>query len=169
MKHVMSMRAFTPERAEPLPGSTIELDDEESHYLVKVRRARIGDALELFDGRGGAWAASLRTTGRHASVEVGAPLCFAEPVPRVVLLGLPDQPATLEALTRDVPDVVALNNLALAYLQLERADAAFAALEKARVADPEDARTFENLAFVNIQVGRLDEAEKEGRQEIEID
>jgi 16S rRNA (uracil1498-N3)-methyltransferase len=95
----MSMRAFTPERAEPLPGSTIELDDEESHYLVKVRRARIGDALELFDGRGGAWAASLRTTGRHASVEVGAPLCFAEPVPRVVLLGLPDQPATLEALT----------------------------------------------------------------------
>jgi arylsulfatase A-like enzyme/Tfp pilus assembly protein PilF len=76
---------------------------------------------------------------------------------------------TLEALTREVPDVVALNNLALAYVQLERADAAFAALEKARVADPEDARTFENLAFVNLQVGRLAEAEKEARQAIALD
>ena len=77
--------------------------------------------------------------------------------------------ATLEALTRDVPDVVALNNLALAHLQLERADAAFAALEKARAEDPEDARTLENLAFVNLQVGRLAEAEKEARQAIALD
>lgn len=93
------MRAFTPEGAEPLPGTTIELDDDESHYLVKVRRARVGDALELFDGRGGAWSATLRSTGRHAHVEVGAPLQFPEPALRVVLLGMPDQPATLEALT----------------------------------------------------------------------
>jgi len=96
----MTMRAFTPDGAEPpCSGATIELDDEESHYLVKVRRARIGDTLELFDGRGGAWTATLRTSGRRASVEIGAPLQVPEPADRVVLLGLPDQPATLEALT----------------------------------------------------------------------
>jgi 16S rRNA (uracil1498-N3)-methyltransferase len=96
----MSMRAFTPDGAEsPLSGAEIELDDEESHYLVKVRRARIGDTLELFDGRGGAWVATLRTIGRPAIVQVGPALQLPEPAPRVVLLGLPDQPATLEALT----------------------------------------------------------------------
>lgn len=77
--------------------------------------------------------------------------------------------AALEALVREVPDVVALNNLALAHIQLERADAAFAALAKAREADPENAGTFENLAFVNLQAGRLAEAEKEARRAIELD
>ena len=75
----------------------------------------------------------------------------------------------LEELTREVPDVVALNNLALAQIQLERADAAFAALAKAREQDPEDAGTFENLAFVNLEVGRLAAAEEAARQAIALD
>ena len=95
----MSMRAFTPDGVEPQPDATIELDEDESHYLVKVRRARIGDAIELLDGRGGAWVATLRSVGRRAHVQVGAALQIPEPPTRVVLLGLPDQPATLEALT----------------------------------------------------------------------
>lgn len=96
----MSMRAFTPDgAASPRSGETIELDDEESHYLVKVRRARVGDPIELFDGRGGAWRATLRSAGRRAQVDVGEALSLAEPPPRVLLLGLPDQAATLEALT----------------------------------------------------------------------
>jgi len=77
--------------------------------------------------------------------------------------------ATLEALTQDVPDVVSLNNLALAYTEQERAGAAFAALAKAIEADGENAGTYENLAFVNLQVGRLAEAEKEARKAIELD
>ncbi|HLT39121.1 MAG TPA: RsmE family RNA methyltransferase, partial [Enhygromyxa sp.] len=95
----MSIRAFAPAGVEPSPGATIELDEQESHYLVKVRRARVGEALELFDGRGRAWTAIVRASGRRARVEVEAALPVAEPVPRVLLLGLPDQPATLEALT----------------------------------------------------------------------
>jgi 16S rRNA (uracil1498-N3)-methyltransferase len=96
----MSMRAFTPADAEPpIVGAVVELDDEESHYLVKVRRARVGDALELFDGRGGAWTAKLCALGRRARIEVDAVLELPEPALRVVLLGLPDQTATLEALT----------------------------------------------------------------------
>src|SRR5690606_6898917 len=95
----VSIRAFAPAGVEPSPGATIELDEQESHYLVKVRRARVGEALELFDGRGRAWTAIVRASGRRARVEVEAALPVAEPVPRVLLLGLPDQPATLEALT----------------------------------------------------------------------
>jgi 16S rRNA (uracil1498-N3)-methyltransferase len=94
----MSMRAFTPADADPQPGALIELDEEESHYLIKVRRARVGETIELFDGRGGAWAATLHSAGRRVQVEVGPASPVPEPPPRVVLLGLPDQPATIEAL-----------------------------------------------------------------------
>ncbi|MFO7563092.1 MAG: RsmE family RNA methyltransferase [Enhygromyxa sp.] len=94
----MSMRAFTPSGAEPKPGGIVELDEEESRYLLKVRRARIGEAFELFDGRGGAWSATLLTTERRARAKVGPALSVPEPAPRVLLLGLPDQPATIEAL-----------------------------------------------------------------------
>lgn len=92
----MSMRAFTD--LQPSPGALIELDEEESRYLVKVRRARVGERIELLDGRGGAWAATLQSIGRPARVEVGPALPVPEPVARVVLLGLPDQAATIEAL-----------------------------------------------------------------------
>lgn len=96
----MSIRAFTPTDAlPPRPGAVIELDDEESRYLTRVRRARIGELIELFDGRGGAWTATLRRVERRAQVEVGPALMVHEPADRVVLLGLPDQAATLEALT----------------------------------------------------------------------
>ncbi len=77
--------------------------------------------------------------------------------------------AALEALTRDTPDVVAWNNIALAELQRENAAAAFAALAKAKEAEPDNAGTFENLAFVNLQVGRLTQAEEAARKAIELE
>jgi len=95
----VSLRAFTPAGAKPpTPGAVLELDEEESRYLIKVRRARVGDGFELFDGCGGAWRATLRAAARRAAVEIGPALSYAEPPPRVVLLGLPEQSATLEAL-----------------------------------------------------------------------
>jgi 16S rRNA (uracil1498-N3)-methyltransferase len=96
----MSVHAFIPSAAAaPSPGATVELDDEESRYLVRVRRLRVGQALELFDGHGGAWAATLIDAGRRARVEVGPALTLVEPPTRILLLGLPDQAAILEALT----------------------------------------------------------------------
>lgn len=48
-------------------SGTVVLDEAESRHLVRVLRAREGDSVTLFDGRGQAWAARLtNTTGREA-------------------------------------------------------------------------------------------------------
>jgi 16S rRNA (uracil1498-N3)-methyltransferase len=100
----VSTRAFVPGEW-PLSamqvGQLVELDDEESRYLVKVRRVRPGESLELLDGRGHRWTATLASAGRRARVEIVATVREPEPPPptRIVLLGLPDPAATLDALT----------------------------------------------------------------------
>lgn len=95
----MTTRAFAPATRVLARGESIELDDEESHYLIKVRRVRIGETIELFGAPGSIWSATLRSVGRRVLVEVGDLLLRPEPEPRVLLLGLPDPAATLEALT----------------------------------------------------------------------
>jgi 16S rRNA (uracil1498-N3)-methyltransferase len=81
-------------------GQLVELDDEESRYLQKVRRVRLGESLELLDGRGRRWAATLARVGRRATVEIVAIVHEqAPPSTRIVLLGLPEPAATLDALT----------------------------------------------------------------------
>jgi 16S rRNA (uracil1498-N3)-methyltransferase len=98
----MSVRGFLPADHVGLvePGASVELDDEESRYLLKVRRLRPGDPVELYDGVGRGWTAQLEpSAGRRARLRLGPALDLPEPPTRVLLLGLPDQPATLEALT----------------------------------------------------------------------
>lgn len=46
------------------PEGTARPDAEESHHLVRVLRARPGDAVVAFDGRGGEWEATVRDAGR---------------------------------------------------------------------------------------------------------
>ena len=54
-------------------GKTIDLSAETSHRLQKVMRARIGDALTLFNGRGGEYHGELLTlTKKSASVSLSA-------------------------------------------------------------------------------------------------
>jgi len=43
----------------------IELDEEQSHYVLRVLRLQSGDAVSIFDGRGGEWLASLVKTGKR--------------------------------------------------------------------------------------------------------
>jgi 16S rRNA (uracil1498-N3)-methyltransferase len=53
-----------------IPG-TIELAGDESHHAVNVLRVRLGDTIELFDGRGTVAAATVSRVARKAvSVEV---------------------------------------------------------------------------------------------------
>ncbi|MBK9955935.1 MAG: 16S rRNA (uracil(1498)-N(3))-methyltransferase [Rhodocyclaceae bacterium] len=46
------------------PGATVELPTEASHHVTKVLRMGEGDALIVFDGRGGEWTARLHRAGK---------------------------------------------------------------------------------------------------------
>jgi 16S rRNA (uracil1498-N3)-methyltransferase len=102
----MTTRAFVPDEWSPAtsqtsqPGQRVELDEDESRYLLKVRRVRPGESIELLDGRGHRWIATLASAGRRAQVEIGALVREPDPPPtRILLLGLPEPAATLDALT----------------------------------------------------------------------
>jgi 16S rRNA (uracil1498-N3)-methyltransferase len=98
----MSTHAFLPGEL-GLPdvqvGQLVELDDDESRYLLKVRRVRAGESVEILDGRGHKWTATLASAGRRARVEIVAIVREPEPPTRIVLLGLAEPAATLDALT----------------------------------------------------------------------
>lgn len=57
--------------AAQLAEPVLRLDAQQAHYLTAVLRLRAGDALELFDGAGGRYAAQLES---GESVRVGARL-----------------------------------------------------------------------------------------------
>ena len=60
-------RRFAP----GLAGETVELDAGAAHHATRVLRLAVGDALTLFDGTGGEYAATLvRVDKRGASVRV---------------------------------------------------------------------------------------------------
>jgi len=59
-------RAFcTPATADP---AEIALSADESHHLVVVNRARAGDTVVAFDGRGHEWICELAGDRKHAAV-----------------------------------------------------------------------------------------------------
>lgn len=59
-------RAYcTPATAEPVE---ITLSPEESHHLVAVNRARIGDMVVAFDGRGAEWICELMADRKNAAI-----------------------------------------------------------------------------------------------------
>ena len=88
-------RGAGPERAfhAPLPASgQVVLDAEESAHLVRARRARVGDAVVLFDGVGGSRAGRLvRAEGRGAVVAIEGEAPDRTPTRRVRLaVALPE-------------------------------------------------------------------------------
>lgn len=69
-------RAITPRLHVDLPlaeGAALELPPEAAHHALQVLRLREGEAITLFDGRGGEYAARIAAIGRRTlRVEVGA-------------------------------------------------------------------------------------------------
>jgi 16S rRNA (uracil1498-N3)-methyltransferase len=50
-------------------AASVELSDDQSHYLLRVMRGRVGDGLRLFNGRDGEWLATIAEVGKkHARV-----------------------------------------------------------------------------------------------------
>lgn len=78
---------WVPELA---PGRR-RLEGEDSHYLVRVCRARAGDHVTLTDGRGGLARATVQATGSVVELEVG-PLDRLDPARGAwILCGAPEE------------------------------------------------------------------------------
>jgi 16S rRNA (uracil1498-N3)-methyltransferase len=61
-----------PDVAQLEANQVLRLPDAVARHALQVLRLRSGDAIVLFDGRGGEYAGSLVVTGRHADARVGA-------------------------------------------------------------------------------------------------
>ncbi|MEX1367707.1 MAG: RNA methyltransferase PUA domain-containing protein, partial [Nannocystaceae bacterium] len=100
----MSLRVFHPLGDPPGPwamGQRLRLEPDESRYLLRVRRAKVGAQLEVLDGATAAWRAQLaEVDGKTAVVELLDPRPAVRELPLILLLVVPEPRATLEALAR---------------------------------------------------------------------
>ena len=71
-----------------LPAAgTVRLDGDEARHLIKVLRARPGDAVELFDGEGVSVAATVRTVDRQSvELELGQRVESPRPILDITLV-----------------------------------------------------------------------------------
>lgn len=113
----MSLRVFADDAPVPAKelaeGVAIELDEDESRYLARVRRARVEDEVEVFTGaaRWRARIVELPPKRGPARLELLGEVALPRRGPaRHLLLGLPDRPAALEAIgaatALDVAEIV---------------------------------------------------------------
>ena len=108
----------------PLTAGELTITGDEHHYLHRVRRARVGDKLELVDGAGMRAAAVIeRITGEHTIVRAETPTAVVAAPPHVrVLLPLikGDRMDTcLEKLVEGGADDIVLWPAARAVVRLE--------------------------------------------------
>src|SRR5262245_15521472 len=68
-------------------GAEMKLGAGQAHYLRDVLRLAEGEALEVFDGRGGAWEARIVRLGADGVVlALGAPRQVEPPAAHIVLV-----------------------------------------------------------------------------------
>jgi len=56
------IRLFVPQNFSA--GGVLELNANQSHYLVNVMRAEVGERIAVFNGTGGEWLAEVETLGK---------------------------------------------------------------------------------------------------------
>jgi 16S rRNA (uracil1498-N3)-methyltransferase len=89
-------------------GSTTQLPEEAAHHAVHVLRLRAGDALTLFDGRGGEYGARIAAMERlRVSVDVLAHRALERESPLAVTLVRAYPPAGMDSTVRRPPAGVA--------------------------------------------------------------
>jgi 16S rRNA (uracil1498-N3)-methyltransferase len=93
----------TPATAEP---AEITLSPDESHHLVAVNRARPGDTVVAFDGRGAEWICELAGDRKNAAVLKVRFRQKAKPLPYQITLGqaLPKGPS-MDAIVRKATEI----------------------------------------------------------------
>ncbi|NJK32595.1 MAG: hypothetical protein HC927_09395, partial [Deltaproteobacteria bacterium] len=88
-----SLRHYPSGRsAEGPPRAQIQLDEDETHYLLRVRRLRADEGVEVIELDRALWRARFEaTTGRRCSVRIVERVEEPpEDPPVTLLLGLPD-------------------------------------------------------------------------------
>jgi len=93
----------------PLPAAEpreLTLSPEESHHLVVVNRARAGDPVVAFDGRGREWTCRLTSDRKQAAVLIVQSARVAAPLPYAITLAqaLPKGPA-MDAIVRKATEI----------------------------------------------------------------
>lgn len=83
-------------------GETVVLNPEESHYLVRVRRAANDAAVDVLDGFGGIWRAKVACADPNAArLRIERAIAVSSPVlETVLLLGMPDPGTALDTIAR---------------------------------------------------------------------
>ena len=105
-------RAFcTPATADP---AEITLSPDESHHLVAVNRARAGDTVVAFDGRGTEWICALASDRKNAAVLTVRSRQTLPALPYEITLGqaLP-KGATMDAIVRKATEIGAAHIIPL--------------------------------------------------------
>lgn len=79
----------------------LTLSAEESHYLVRVRRARVGASIEVLHPDAGGWSAVVEIADtKRAVVELREPLPERPPWPIDLAVALPDTKAAHDVIAR---------------------------------------------------------------------
>ena len=95
----MSMRVF--HRSPMQIDEVVTLEAAESHYLARVRRARVGARVDVLDGTALAFTGEAVAIDPTATkIRILAPIDRIAPAPIEIAIGLPDPSATLEAIAR---------------------------------------------------------------------
>jgi 16S rRNA (uracil1498-N3)-methyltransferase len=97
----MSLRVFH-DGGNVAIGATIVLDTEESHYLVRVRRAVKDATVDVLDGVGGIWRSTVVDADANAAkLRIEETIPVASPtIETVLLLGMPEPTTTLDVVAR---------------------------------------------------------------------
>ena len=130
----------------PAPGAVeLALPESETHHLVQVNRARPGDPVVAFDGRGSEWSCLLlRLEGKKSAILRIVSVGTRPPLPCALILGqgLP-KGGTMDDIVRQATELGADHIAPLATARSEvhlEADRAAKKLEKWRTAAVEAAK-----------------------------
>ncbi|TVP79718.1 MAG: 16S rRNA (uracil(1498)-N(3))-methyltransferase [Puniceicoccaceae bacterium] len=98
-------------RAFLFPDATVAddwliLDGRESHHLVRVLRARVGDAVDVLDGRGGRYSGSITLAdGKGVRIQVNAVRRDPAPAYRLTLLQSIPKGKTMDLILRMATEI----------------------------------------------------------------
>lgn len=89
-----------------IDGGLITLDSRESHHLVRVFRAKVGESIEVLDGRGTRYLGSIkRADGKATEIVVESHVKVEPPKPRVTLLQSIPKGKTMDLILRMATEI----------------------------------------------------------------